>query len=73
MGDPTETDKNWLWWLLFAGIITLALQLMPAAWWGAFSVLDVRRWTWRGYAVCCAIAIVALVIVRAWLNARNAR
>ena len=65
---PTAGATKWLWILLAISTLTLLVQLELSGWLPAIVPLDVRNWTWRGYAVLCTVTIVVLVAIRAWQN-----
>ena len=69
--DDEERGIPWLEVALAVSAVALFFQLFPSVWASVaaflalvFSYVDVRGWTWRSYAVVCAIAIVALIILK---------
>jgi hypothetical protein len=73
--DEEERGFPWLEGALVVSTVALFFQLFPGT--GAsvvsflalvLSYFDVRGWTWRSYAVVCAIAITALVILKGRQN-----
>lgn len=72
MASEGEIDRR-LWGLLLIAGICLVFQLFPSIWLGLVAALDARTWTWRAFAVVCAVSIVVLVAARAWQNSRQER
>lgn len=73
------TGFPWLGVLLVVSLVTLFFQFFPGVWWGLvgalemawlgfLAIVDVRNWTWKVYATLSAIAIVALIGLKAWLE-----
>ena len=73
--DEEAIDITWMDLVLVVSILVLGLviffQLFPGVWASVvsllavvFSYIDVRGWTWRSYAVVCAVAISVLVILK---------
>jgi hypothetical protein len=50
-----------LWW----GVLAINSSL----WWGVLAVIDVRGWSWRGWAVASMLWIICLVAIKAWRDA----
>jgi hypothetical protein len=69
--QTAEAGVPWVGTLLSVSVLTLVLQLFPGVYWAALAILDVRLWTWRAYAVTFALALVALVALRAWRASRE--
>jgi hypothetical protein len=61
-GEVITTMGLWLAFVLMCA--ALLFQLVPAAWWWTVSVVDVRHWTWRSYAVIFAVAIAVLIVAK---------
>lgn len=68
--DQDEVTVSWPELVLALGSITLFFQLFPSALWALVSILDVRGWSWRSYAVASVLWIVVLVGIKAWRDSR---
>ncbi len=68
-----EARSRWIEVLLVISGMALVVQLFPSFWWSVLTIIDVRGWTWRSWAVASAIWIVALVGIKAWRDAAENR
>jgi hypothetical protein len=73
--EDDESSFPWLESALVVSGLALFFQLFPGAWSSVvsvaafiFSYVDVRGWTWRSYAVVCAVMIAALVFIKVRLD-----
>jgi hypothetical protein len=60
MDQERDIGLIWLWLLFFVSGLCLLFQLFPSVWWAFVSIFDIRNWTWRSYAIVCAVALVML-------------
>ena len=63
-GDDGESAFPWLESCFIISFLALILHLFPAVWWALVSVVDLRQWTWRSYAVLFAIAVAVLIVAK---------
>lgn len=70
---PKTEASLWPEALFVIFIISLLVQLFPSFWWSVLTIIDVRGWTWRSWAVASAIWIVALVGLKARRDAAEDR
>ena len=74
-----DSHVPWLELVLGVSVFTLVLQLVPGlrratewvfdiAWWTVGTLVDVRSWTWKGYASAFAIMICVLGVMRSRSN-----
>jgi len=63
-GNGEALGFPWLSTGLAVSCLALFFQVFPSAWWAFVGVVDARGWTWRTYAVLCALAIGWLVYLK---------
>jgi len=59
--------------LLVILTISLVFQLFPELWWRCLAIVNIRRWTWRSWAVASFLWIVVMVGLKAWRDAADSR
>ncbi len=61
-------ESRWLVAALVFAIATLILQLLPIPWGIVVWAISPNNWTWRAFAVGCAMLIMILVALRGYRN-----
>ena len=61
MGPPARHAIAWLELLMVLAIVSLVLQLFPAAWWWLVGIVDVRQWSrWTWFVVNLAVVVLLI-------------
>jgi membrane protein implicated in regulation of membrane protease activity len=58
-----RSTAGWLTIALMLCTLSLLFQLFPSLWFNAISIIDVRTWAWRTWAVYCAFLLALLLLV----------